>query len=569
MKRFLHLHALTLLSFGSCFTAPAFAQTLPSSADPARINERITIREQDRSVAPIAPTTDINNTPIPIAENGFILKNIILSTDSHSLPDDVLENLYTEYTGMEVDLNVLNHLAARLTALYQERGYFLSRAFIPQQEVINGTVKISIIEGYASEVNIEDPKNLLSKDHLNVISGALGNIANIRPLNAETLERQILLLNDNFGVSAQFFIKEASNNKEMGGVNLVLRILPETPINTLGYNNHGSRYVGSSLARYSHRRGQIFTSTDSILFDLNTAIPASELKYAALDYTLPLTSDGWVMRLLAAASHSKPGLNLQDLEVTGDSFSTQMNISYPIKRSRRESLYVGGGIKMQNTQTEFLDQELIDDKTRSLGIFAQYNVQDQYLGQNSLYAQMRKGFEVLGASHEKSDKLSRSNGRVGFFKIDAELQRDQPFPAHNINWMTKLRGQYAPHPLLSAQEIGFGGINYGRAYDSSEITGDQGIMGATELRYTGINKIENLNLQLVPFAYYDLGKVWNEDSGSKPISAASSGFGTYYNFSENIYGSLQIAWPLTKQVDTPVMNGENGPRILFDIKISF
>jgi hemolysin activation/secretion protein len=92
---------------------------------------------------------------------------------------------------------------------------------------------------------------------------------------------------------------------------------------------------------------------------------------------------------------------------------------------------------------------------------------------------------------------------------------------------------------------------------------------AVELRYMQLDPLKDINLQLVPFAFYDVGKVWNEDRGSEPQSGASAGFGTYYDLNNQVSGAMQFAYPITREVATPVMNGKEGPRILFNLNTSF
>jgi hemolysin activation/secretion protein len=46
---------------------------------------------------------------------------------------------------------------------------------------------------------------------------------------------------------------------------------------------------------------------------------------------------------------------------------------------------------------------------------------------------------------------------------------------------------------------------------------------AVELRYMQLDPLKDINLQLVPFAFYDVGKVWNEDRGSEPQQAPQQG----------------------------------------------
>ena len=51
--------------------------------------------------------------------------------------------------------------------------------------------------------------------------------------------------------------------------------------------------------------------------------------------------------------------------------------------------------------------------------------------------------------------------------------------------MAALSGQWASGPLYSSEEFGYGGKNFGRAYDQSELTGDHGVAASVEVDYAG------------------------------------------------------------------------------------
>ncbi len=99
-------------------------------------------------------------------------------------------------------------------------------------------------------------------------------------------------------------------------------------------------------------------------------------------------------------------------------------------------------------------------------------------------------------------------------------------------------GQVASRSLMSSEEFGFGGSTFGRAYDSSELSGDSGMAGLLELRYNAVPNIANY-AHFTPYAFYDAGKVWNMNSGQDTnVSASSAGFGTYVAAVHGISGNL-------------------------------
>lgn len=562
------LKKIYLLSSICCvsYAGIARAQDLPGSVDPGRLEDRFLEEDRLREEPEIIPPDEVyTESPIPFAPEGFILQSIRL-TGVQAFDPAYFDETVRPYIGQKVDLNTLNHLAAQITQAYRQEGYFLSRAIIPAQEIIDGTATVQVVEGYVNNVMVEDPDHLLKGDLFNILEKTSLKIEKLAPLHGPTLERYLLLLNDS-GLFIQSVLKTPENAKS-GAVDIVLKV-SDKPTQILGeYNNYGSKFLGPHQFIGIASDGNVINSFDRVTIQGNTALPLSEVQFGALSYEFPLNEEGLRASFAFSYSNSEPGYTLRAVELEGDSSNIDFGLSYPLIRSRRENLDLGVQYSILNSSTEFFDQELIDDKIRFLSIFGDYDVQDNWDGLNLMSFRVKKGLDMLSATKTGADNISRQQGRSDFVSIEASIGRKQNI-FKSFQFQNTIATQYSPHPLFSSQEFGYGGMSFGRAYDPSEITGDKGVSTAAELRYLDIPTVETLTLNLVPFVFYDIGKVWNNDIDSKPVSAASAGIGTYYRLGENFGGAVQVAWPLTKSVDTPIMNGTNGPRLLFSVSTQF
>lgn len=545
----------------------AHAVELPASADSSRFEKRFAKPLPGGEDAVIRPPQDDNITPdIPVAKEGFILEGVRLSGVS-AFPEHIFDGLISEYVSHSVDLGVLNHLAARITAYYRDQGYFLSKAIIPEQDIENGIVEIRVIEGYVSNVLIDDPQGLLVSDYWGITADTIAKIKALKPLYGPALERYILLLNEGAGVYVQSIMTAPSHPEEPGAVDITLRIERQAPDYILGYNNHGSRYIGPHQAEASFSVGHVLTSYDSLVFQVVSSLPLREMQFGSVAYSTAVNAEGLSFNTSLSYASSEPGATLEPLDVQSNTVSWEGGLSYPLIRSRRANLYISGGFKLHNSSTQFLDQELIDDKTRAAVLGLSADTQDSDGSVNSLSLTFSKGLDIFGATKTGSSLLSRQEGHSDFLKVEATASRLQSLSSA-FDLYTNVRGQYAPHALLSSEEFGYGGDDMGRAYDPSEITGDKGVSTSFELRYRDLPPLQN-TLFFTPFSFYDIGKVWNFDSGEKPLSAASAGIGCYVQTPGGISGNITLAFPLTKDVSTPIMNGPDGPRILLEIRSSF
>ena len=179
-----------------------------------------------------------------------------------------------------------------------------------------------------------------------------------------------------------------------------------------------------------------------------------------------------------------------------------------------------------------------------------------------------RGLSGLGASSAGDLNLSRDGAKPDFTKAEISYSRLQGiFPEWSL--LFSASAQKASGSLFSSEEFGYGGQSLGRAYDPSEISGDDGVASALELRYQGVPIWYNTSFQ--PYAFVDIGKVWNQNAGQEDtLTASSTGLGVRFQHASGFSGSLQLAIPLTKSIDAPLYgSNERNAQIGFQIGYSF
>ena len=234
------------------------------------------------------------------------------------------------------------------------------------------------------------------------------------------------------------------------------------------------------------------------------------------------------------------------------------------------TLRVDAGIEWKNARTDILAEELYDDRLRILKAGLNFNATDSWAGYSVLDVHYSQGLNLFGVREAGSINLSREDGRPDFKKFEMLAGRIQALP-WNLELYAIVSGQYSFDPLLSSEEFGFGGGQVGRGYDSSEITGDRGVAASVELRYNTEAPLFGKTLTLQPYAFYDIGKVWNIDEDAKDkVSAASVGLGTRFNFGNDWSADLNFAVPMTRSADNePKYQNDLGARVLFSLTKSF
>jgi len=136
-----------------------------------------------------------------------------------------------------------------------------------------------------------------------------------------------------------------------------------------------------------------------------------------------------------------------------------------------------------------------------------------------------------------------------------------------------VRGQYSLNPLSAAREFGVGGRAFGSAFDSSEIAGEHGVSGRVELRYsTALPMVDEIvpggflrGTGIQVYAFGDGGEIWQDGSqliGQEDGRIASAGLGARFNLGANISGSVEVAQPFIRDVES---QGNRDPRVFFEL----
>ena len=538
----------------------AFAQTvLPGSADTGRIKPAELPKAQEDSSVPVQEEQNqAVKAPAGAEQIRFQLNSVIILGVS-AFQQAELEPVYAEFMNRTITLDVAWVLADRITKLYRQEGYFLSRAFVPEQSIENGTLIIRVVEGHIGEVGFEN----VESGHGRIINKLVSGLINKRPLKAEELESFMLRLND---VAPEMYtgILQKLEDGRPGAIKILVKSVEKDKKYSFNLNNYGSRFLGPYQLSAVYRE-QFIKEQETTLFAA-VSIPADELIQGSINHKIPITPDVfWFASASYVSAH--PGGRLEDNDIDSVSKEFRSGVVWQPIRQRSENLQVQFDISGLNTDADILgDEPLTRDRVRIIEGKISYDKVDKFGAYNDIGISLRQGVSAFGASDEDDDNLSRAEAEPDFTILGLDYSRQQ-FVADDLLVIGKASGQIASGPLYSSQEFGYGGYAFGRAYDPSEVLGDHGVSASAEMRYTGFKPYQKLGY--VPYVFYDIGKVWNEDEGGDDISAASAGLGIILEYDQKVSADFGLAWPLTKPIDEPQYGDDENPRLLMQINYGF
>ncbi|MBP9868273.1 MAG: ShlB/FhaC/HecB family hemolysin secretion/activation protein [Alphaproteobacteria bacterium] len=554
--------------FFLCLAGSAQAQVLAPSADPGRVDQPILPKDVFSGLQSQAlPQSAKPALPPETANLTFVLNSLTIQ-GAQAFSPDRLGDFYRPYLGKTITLGQLFDIMARIQQLYLDEGYTISKVLIPEQAIDSGNIVFTVVEGYVESVELDPsfPKSPILEDFA-------AKVLAMRPLNTKKLERFMLILNDKAGLRASSVLSKIENHEDdPGGLKLTLRQNQDelgTGATYVSFDTFGSNFTGFGQFGAGTSFNHLGTNYSELLLNGVVTTSSQEMRQASVEYNLPLWGvSGTNLRLSSEMNRTEPGSSLDILDVKGRSFSMSAQLSYPIIRQRDQTWLLSTSFEYKNVGTDILGEPLFQDRIRSVGVMSRYTFSDRYDGLNLLQADFSRGLNVLAARETGEPNLSRQFGQSDFWKAELLCTRLQTI-ARNFEALWSVKGQYAWQPLLSSEEFGFGGGYLGRGYDPSEITGDRGISTSLELRYN--KALPEWNMALQPYAFYDIGRVWNIDPLDRNRkSAASAGAGMRMNFAKGWAVDGSFAVPLTRAADNPPKYGsEYGPRYLFSVKKTF
>jgi hemolysin activation/secretion protein len=462
-----------LLSLLASFTAfnniRALAQTvppLPPETDPSRIQQQlqlpVSLPPQQQKITVPRPK---ESTPPPGAEQQKFRLNSLQVEGSTVYSPERLQKLEAEFLGRDISLSDLYQIANRITQLYRQDGYVLSQAVVPEQTIERGKAWLQVIEGFVERVDFTGAP----QEQLNLLKRFGDKIVGLRPLSMRSLERYLLLTNDLAGIETQGVLSPGSS---VGAAILTVDVKynPTKNLEENGQNSSSSplQTQNTQLLNSSMGEGEQITFSEA-----KNSTASSELAYTGLGVSMPIGNEGLRVSFNSSYTNVRPGKDLSQFDINGDTYSTSLGVAYPLIRSRASNLSLSGTFDWsdRSVTTSFTGttETLNEDRLRVLRLGLNFDRTDAK-GAWAGSAEVSQGIGGLGATTEgtAAKPLSRSSGSAAFTKLNLYLTRQQSLPA-GLTLQLAGTAQMATNSLLASEQFGLGGDEFGRAFDSSQV----------------------------------------------------------------------------------------------------
>ncbi|WP_082712627.1 ShlB/FhaC/HecB family hemolysin secretion/activation protein [Pseudomonas agarici] len=426
-----------------------------------------------KTAAPVTP-------PVLLESRCFPIKTIELK-GADSLSEGERTRLLRPYIGQCLGVPQLNELLKVITDRYIEKGLVTSRAYLPQQDLSGGKLKVLVVEGKLEGLKGADGNGISDRQLAMTFPGQPGDLLNLREI--EQMVDQLNRLPSN---QAQM---ELAPGKAVGGSEVLVKNHPQKPWRVgLARHNDGQRSTGEQqwgtsldwdnplgLADQLSLRGGHDASSDHQKTSRN----------AMLYYNLPF---GWwnlsytysesEYRSLAKASGF-------DFKQTGDSQNHQLKLERVIYRDGLSKTSLNTGLSYLRTNNFIEDSKLDLSSNRiseaQLGINHGRRIGGAFV---NVDLGMQEGIGAFDAQGNHDPKPGQTDAR--YRKYTATLSYLQPFKlwGESLSLSSLMTGQRSEDVLFSSQRMSLGGQSSIRGYKDQTLSGDSGGYWRNDLRWT-------------------------------------------------------------------------------------
>ncbi len=544
----------------------AYGAPTPGEQDVIRDRQDRLLEEQRRRLEELKDLPGSQKAPsapaAPVDTRCFPIKTIQLKgADSLSIRER--DALLEPFVGQCLGVAQLNGVLKAITDHYLAKGLVTTRAYLPQQDLSQGTLEVLVVEGKLESLKGEAGSGLSERELAMAFPGREGQELNLREI--EQLLDQLNRLPSN---QAQM---ELAPGNAVGGSTVLVKNTPQKPWRaSLARHNDGQKSTGEQQWGV----GLDWDSPLGLADQLNLrgghdAVSDHKRTYQSnmLNYNLPW---GWWNFSYSYSDSEYRTLGQGagfDFKYTGESQTHQLRAERVIHRDAKSKTALSAGLSHLRTRNFIEDSELANGSQRITE--AQFGVSHgRVVG--SAFANLELGMQQgIGALDAMGEERRASNEPTGRYrKYTATLSYLQPFQIgeERFTFSSLATGQRSEDMLYNSQRFSVSGQSAVRGYKDQFLSGDSGGYWRNDLRWTRPVTLDWLQPVLQQYGVgvgYDQGVIRRDDNSGGQNGRVSSNSLELFARGKHVSASVTFAHSLER----PVALSEREAPIYFRLEL--
>ena len=442
--------------------------------------------------------------------SGLVIKNIPI------LDDEDFKSKMESYLGKPLTDAGRGKIIEEVVLFFRSQGRSVVDVSTPPQDITSGVLQLLVLEGNVGEIRVEGARWF----DANRLAGQM----RIKPgstLDSSEILKELDWVNRNPFRQVDLVYAKGS---ELGKTDLVLRTSEIFPLRLYaGYEDSGTELTDDKRVLAGVNWGNVFGRDGQLNYQYIASPEPGAFAAHSMSFIQPLP---WRHILTVFGSYADTKADVPAPFTLGG-FSWQAGGRYevplPILHGLRHSFVGGLDFKRSNNSLSFGGISVFDSAADvaqgSLGYNA--SLKDSW-GMSSLRSTLFYSPGGLTSRNKKADfTAARDKATPNYMYGKIELNRTTGLP-WDFMLINLLTIQMADSNLLASEQIGFGGYDTVRGYDSRVANFDHGISLSNELRtppvsLLGLAGLKNVKdrLQFLVFADYAAGGNTHRLAGEK------------------------------------------------------
>jgi hemolysin activation/secretion protein len=457
-----------------------------------------------------------------------------VTIDGASLPRGDLASAWAPFIGKPMDLATLDRLVDAVGDRYARSDVALYTVLVPEQDFAGGVVKLQAVEGYLQGARLDGVSN---RKRSALVGRYLAPLLKERPLSKASLQRKVSLIRDMPGLYPQLSFERGD---KVGAVQLVITARPRLAQFGFGVDNQGTALLGQTQAQAELYLNSLLVGGDQLHGTIATPVGPNLFNYFALSYAAPINANGTTLQASAGYLQTRPS----EIPLRGRAVSLGLQVSHPIVRGFRNTVYLTAGIDGVNSDNALLGQTFTHENVRTGRIGAAWS---RTTNPNvlTLSGTLSVGLPGLGA-REFDPGLSQMN----FTKLNIKAAYSQLIGRDFILRLDSFY-QLSRDRLPISEQLALGGEEFGRAYEAAIISGDRGAAGSAEIAWRPTHGLPPDFKGSEAFAFADAGEATSLGRFGLPdhtARIASVGGGVRADIKSHVVVQVEAARGLTNPV---------------------
>lgn len=470
------------------FASTADAVNLLIQATEPQRRQRDFLDEQDRLLKEVQPppaipsgieTEDLNSAPMGPDTGVCLPVEKVVFEKATVFPIKRLQGNVPAKSCLS--LQDIFGLVRETTNLYVSAGYVTSRAYLPEQDLSSGQLRIEVVEGRVEAVELyQNGKKRLTGG--SVLPDLNGKILHIR-----SIEQGLDQINRLASKDAKISFRPGSKH---GTSIVIVDITAGRPWQArVGVDNSGSESTGKAQLEGSFTLEDFFGQFETISILHKRSDPTLDESRLSgnTSFSISVPKGNWTARWNSSFYNYVSELisQTQTFETSGTNWSHTAEVERLLHRDQVSKTFGRASLNFKEAKN-FFEDALLEVSSRILSIFRLELAHSRRAFGGSLSGKTGwyQGLPAFGAPRD--ERVAPGSPRAQFSKFDGEVSylTGASLGSNYVAFSTRLRGQYTPDALFGSEQLGIGGVSSVRGFDADSLSVENGLYTRNEISLT-------------------------------------------------------------------------------------